>query len=72
MQTEAKTNVIFELKLVMMSHDAHAKEPIGIGDQSQAQSDNQLSNNENIVLQTQGPGPLSLAASSCAATLIGS
>ena len=52
MQTEAKTNVVFELKLDMRSHDAHAEEPIEVGDQSQAQSDDQLSKNENVVLQT--------------------
>ena len=49
MQTEAKTNIAFELKLAMRSHDARAKDPIELGDQSQAQSDNQLSKNENVV-----------------------
>ena len=63
MQTEAKTNIVFELKLAMRS-----KEQIEVGDQSQAQSDDQLSKHENV-LQTPGSGPLSLAVSSCTTTL---
>ena len=55
MQTEAKANAVFELKLAMRSHDAHAKEPIEVGEQSQAQSDDQLSKNENVVIQTPRP-----------------
>ena len=38
---------------------ARAKEPIELGDQSQAQSDDQLSKNENVVLQTPGSASLS-------------
>ena len=69
LQTEAKTNVVFEQKLAMRSHDAHAKEQVEIGVQSQAQSDDQINKNKKIVLQTPRPGHLSLAESSCAATL---